>query len=305
MGFPILQRKNVNFAFFYLDFMQKSFLFGGLLCILLACSNKVQQKNIITVTIEPQRYFAEQLTDSLFQIECMVPAGTSPETYDPTPAQMTKLARSKAYFCIGHIGFEEVWMDKLKQNYPRMAFFDSSEGISLITSEHSHSATHFHAGGVDPHIWSSPKAARTIVQNMYKYLVEIDPANKDRYALHLQRLLERINAVDEQITQLLHHSTQKAFIIYHPALTYFARDYGLTQYSIEAEGKEPSPEQLKLLVEAAKKNDIKTIFIQQEFDQKNALSVANETGCRLVLINPLSYNWEEEMIHIAKALSDE
>jgi len=279
--------------------MQKYFLSLGLVLLLFSCSNKIQQENIITVTIEPQRYFAEQLADSLFKIECMVPFGTSPETYDPTPAQMANLARSKAYFCIGHIGFEEAWLNRLKQNYPQIPFFDNSQGISLITSEHSHE------GGVDPHTWSSPKAARMIVQNMYAAFVVIDSVNKDWYTANLQRLLEKIDAVDEEITQLLSHSSQKAFIIYHPALTYFARDYGLTQYSIEADGKEPSPEQLKTLMEAVKEKGIKTVFVQQEFDQKNAELVAKETGCRLVVINPLSYDWEKEMLHIAQALSDE
>ena len=127
------QEKNITFVFiFKSDLMRKILLSAGLILFLFSCSNKVQQENIITVTIEPQRYFAEQLADSLFRIECMVPVGTSPETYDPTPAQMAKLARSKAYFCIGHIGFEEVWIDKLKQNYPYIPFFDNSEGISLI-----------------------------------------------------------------------------------------------------------------------------------------------------------------------------
>ena len=273
--------------------------------LLFSCSNKVQQENIITVTIEPQRYFAEQLADSLFRIECMVPAGTSPETYDPTPAQMAKLARSKAYFRIGHIGFEEVWIDKLKQNYPQMPFFDNSEGISLIASEHSHSVNHAHEQGIDPHTWSSPKAARRIVQNMYEALVKIDPENKSRYAGNLQQMLEQIDTLDEKVTQLLSNSSQKAFIIYHPALTYFARDYGLTQYSIEADGKEPSPELLKTLMETAKEKGIKTVFVQQEFDRKNAELVAKETGCRLITINPLSYDWEKEIVHIAQALSDE
>jgi len=265
----------------------------------------VQQENIITVTIEPQRYFAEQLADSLFRIECMVPVGTSPETYDPTPAQMAKLARSKAYFCIGHIGFEEVWIDKLKQNYPYIPFFDNCEGISMIVSGHSHSDGHFHVEGVDPHTWSSPKAVRLIVQNMYAALTKIDSENKNFYAVNLRSLLEQIDAIDEQIAQILQNSSQKAFIIYHPALTYFARDYGLTQYSIEADGKEPSPEQLKTLIETAKKEGVKTVFIQQEFDKKNAELIAKETGCRLIVINPLSYDWAEEMLNIAKALSDE
>jgi zinc transport system substrate-binding protein len=212
---------------------------------------------------------------------------------------MTKLARSKAYFCIGHIGFEEVWADKLKQNYPQIRFFDNSAGISLITSEHSHE------GGIDPHTWSSPKAVRVIVQNMYAALTEIDPANKDRYAVNLRRLLEQTDSIDAKVTQILQHSSQKGFIIYHPALTYFARDYGLTQYSIEADGKEPSPEQLKTLMEIAKEKGIKTVFIQREFDRKNAESVAKETGCCLIVINPLSYDWGKEMLHIAQALSDE
>ena len=270
-----------------------------------SCSSKVQQENIITVTIEPQRYFAGQLADSLFKVECMVPAGLSPETYDPTPVQMTKLARSKAYFCIGHIGFEEVWMDKLKQNYPQILFFDNSRGVTLITSEHSHSTDHSHEHGFDPHIWNSPKAVRLIIQNMYSALREIDPANSSQYADNLQHLLEYVDGIDDMITQTLRNSSQEAFIIYHPALTYFARDYGLTQYSIESDGKEPSPEQLKKLIETAKEKGIKTVFIQQEFDRKNAESVAKETGCRIVTINPLSYDWGKEMINIAQALSDE
>jgi len=275
-----------------------------LLLLFVACSNKVQQENIITVTIEPQRYFTEQLTDTLFRVECMVPAGTSPETYDPTPSQMANLARSKAYFCIGHIGFEEVWIDKLKQNYPDIPFFDNSEGITLITG-HSHTDGHCNEDGVDPHTWSSPKAVRLIAQNMYEALVEIDPANEILYAANLQSLLEQIEAVDEKITQILENSSQKAFIIYHPALTYLARDYGLTQYCIETDGKEPSPEQLKTLIETAKAEGIKTVFIQQEFDKKNAELITKETGCRLIIINPLSYNWGEEILRIAKALSDE
>ena len=285
--------------------MKKFLLSGWLIGLLLACSNQIQQENIITVTIEPQRYFAEQLTDSLFRIECMVPAGTSPETYDPTPAQMAKLARSKAYFCIGHIGFEEVWLDKLKQNTPQTTFFDNSKGIALITSEHTHSDNHEHKHGVDPHIWSSPKTIRLIVQNMYNALIEIDEANKDLYAANLKRLLEQTDAIDEKITQTLQNSSQQAFIIYHPALAYFARDYGLTQYSIENEGKEPSPEQLKKLMDVAKEKGIKTVFVQQEFDRKNAELVAKEIGCRLIVINPLSYDWGEEMMRIAQALSDE
>jgi zinc transport system substrate-binding protein len=262
------------------------------------CSDKEkQQGNRITVTIEPQRYFAEQLTDSLFEIITMVPPGTSPENYDPTPQQMTQLVESKAYFQIGTIGFENAWLDKLKQNNPQVLFFDNSKGIHLTKSRSDNHS--------DPHIWTSPKEALLIVQNMYDALTEIDPDHTYIYKVNVEKLQKEINETGQTVDSLLSRSSQKAFIIYHPALTYFARDYGLTQYTIETEGKEPSPEQLKRLIDAAKKENIKTVFVQQEFDRKNAEIIAKETGCRLVAIHPLSYHWQEEIIRIARALSDE
>jgi zinc transport system substrate-binding protein len=263
------------------------------------------------VTIEPQRYFAEQLVDTFFTVKCMVPSGISPETYDPTPAEMIALAHAQAYFCIGYIGFEELWLDKLKSNYPQVKFFDNSAGISLFVSDHDdeheahHAKDHHHHSRIDPHIWNSPKQALVIAANMHDALVKIDPDNATFYAEKLQSLLEYIRKIDAEVTNILSRSSQKSFIIYHPALTYFARDYGLTQHCIEIDGKEPSPEQIKHLIEEAKENQIQTVFIQQEFDRRNAEIIAEETGCKLVVINPLSYNWGEETIRIAKALSDE
>ncbi|GHV59860.1 zinc ABC transporter substrate-binding protein [Bacteroidia bacterium] len=274
---------------------------------LVACSGQPIQENRIMVTIEPQRYFAEQLADSLFEIMTMVPVGSSPESYDPTPREMMQLAKSKAYFCIGHIGFENAWLHRLKSNHPQVRFFDNSKGIHWISGDHHHhdaidNDSHSH---IDPHTWPSPVEARMIAQNMFAALSKIDPKHTDTYRENLERLLLEIDETDQIVRSYLSHSSQKSFIIYHPALTYFARDYGLTQYAIETEGKEPSPEQLKQLVDLAKKESIRTVFIQQEFDRKNAEIIARETGCRLEVINPLSYHWREEIIRIAKILSDE
>ena len=290
--------------------MPKIFQFITLSSVLLfaACSHRPPaQENRIMVTIEPQRYFAQQLVDTLFEIISLVPPGSSPESYDPTPREMAQLARSKAYFCIGHIGFEKVWLERLKRNHPNVLFFDNSEGIVPITGDHHHETKHSghsHAH-IDPHTWSSPRQARIIVENMFAALSEIDPDHLAVYQQTREKLLSEIEETDRMVRSYLEHSSQKAFIIYHPALTYLARDYGLTQYAIETDGKEPSPEQLKQLVDLAEKESIRTIFIQQEFDRKNAEIIARETGCRIAVINPLSYHWHEEIIRIAKILSDE
>ena len=106
---------------------------------------------------------------------------------------------------------------------------------------------------------------------------------------------------DKEIRCLLQEA-DSTFLIYHPALSYFARDYDLKQISIEKDGKEPSPNQLKELIETCRKEKAHVIFVQQEFDKRNAQLIADELGVSVVSINPLSYDWNEEMLHVAKAL---
>lgn len=93
--------------------------------------------------------------------------------------------------------------------------------------------------------------------------------------------------------------------MYHPALGYFAKDYALTQHAIEFEGKNPSPLQMKELVDKAKKENIRVVFIQEEFDQKNAEVIADEIGKKAHTINPLSYDWDKELVRIAEILAGE
>ena len=121
-------------------------------------NNRSEGKPVITVTLEPLRYLTEAIAGDRFTVVSMVPKGTSPETYDPTPQQLVELARSKAYFRIGYIGFEQTWTDKLTDNAPHLQFFDMSQGVDLIydnTHVHHHTANekeHQHAIGVEPHI---------------------------------------------------------------------------------------------------------------------------------------------------------
>ncbi|MDL2322466.1 zinc ABC transporter substrate-binding protein [Bacteroidales bacterium OttesenSCG-928-A17] len=272
-------------------------------CLFTACNSNKQRDNRIMVTIEPQRYFAEQLASPFFTVETMVPAGSNPETFDPTPNQMEALSRCKAYWAVGELGFEISWLRKIKENNPDLRFFKTSKGVEPIVSVVPH-GDHTH-NVMDPHIWTSPKEVKVMVQNMYESLIALDPENKEVYTENLEKVNAEIDRVDENIREILSNSSQKAFIIYHPALSYFARDYGLTEISIEMNGKEPSPELLKNIIETARTENIQTVFIQQEFDQKNAETIAKETSAKLVVINPLSYNWSEEIIGIARALANE
>lgn len=293
-------------------------LFIGLL-FLAACQTRQQaEENIVSVTIEPQRYFAERIAGDKFTIHTVVPAGQSPETYDPTPQQMVGIGRSQAYLRIGFIGFEQAWMDNIQANNPQMRIFDTSEGLELLTEmeDHDHHAHtneadehrhhhHHHPGGVDPHIWSSITGAKTVAWNTLQAFIALDKENTEYYWKNYNQLLEEIDQTEATIAGVLKPLLSRAFIIYHPALTYFANEFNLTQLTIEMDGKEPSPAQLKELIDLSRNYNARVVFVQQEFDRKNAELIAKETNCRLIRINPLAYDWAKEMIHIANALADE
>ena len=273
------------------------------LFICFACGNTAQksEKAIITVTLEPLRYFTEAIAGENYQVVSMVPKGSSPESYDPIPQQLVNLSKSQAYFRIGHIGFEQAWMKKLEANCPDMKVYDTSKGVDLIRDKGHWHGDHFHEGGVEPHIWNSTQNALIIADNIYQALCELDSTHQADYKYRLDSLKQSIRQTDAETRRLLENA-DSTFLIYHPALSYFARDYGLKQISIEEGGKEPSPAQLKKLIETCRNENVHTIFVQQEFDQRNAQLIAHELGINIVSINPLSYDWTEEMLRTAKGL---
>jgi len=294
--------------------MKKYLSILSLSLLLLACNSASKNKDDghkhrVTVTIEPQRFFLEQLAGDGYTINTLVPPGTSPETYEPSPSVMIDLGRSSIYFKVGELGFEKAWSSRLEQNNPDVTIVDCSAGIDLMEGDqhghdHADHAGHDHAeAALDPHVWSSPRAMKIFTGNMLEALVEADPGNEPLYRSNYDMLTQRINATDSTIRSLLRDASTDAFIIFHPALGYFARDYGLHQHSIEYEGKNPSPSQIKALVDLARIEKINTVFIQRGFDAKNAEVIAKEIDAELFEIDPMSYMWDEELIRIATILS--
>ena len=87
--------------------MKKYLLLLTVTLILASCTTNPQDtRRKITVTIEPLRYFTEQIAGEKFVVNTMVPQGGNPETYEPTAQQMVKLAESDLYIKVGNIGFE-------------------------------------------------------------------------------------------------------------------------------------------------------------------------------------------------------
>lgn len=265
--------------------------------VMASCTDRAaSDKPVITVTIEPLRYFTEQIAGDRFDVVTMVPGGNSPETYEPTTRQMVDLAHSKLYIKVGNLGFEHTWMTRLRANAPHLIVIDSSEGIRpLLTA----------GGGNDPHTWTSPANALLIARNIYRSLVMIDAKDSLYFKANFDSLCSVITSTDLAIGDKLKDLDRRSFIIYHPALTYFADDYSLQQMAIEEEGREPSAASLQGLIDKAKERGTGLMFVQKEFRNRNTETVSRGTGVKTVEINPLSYDWADEMLRTADALRNQ
>lgn len=286
--------------------MNKTFLYLLFLAIipLGGCNTSTKQKNkpTVTVSLVPQQFFVNQIAGSWLSVNVMVPPGVSPATYEPTPQQMFGLSNSQAYFKIGHLSFENAWMSKLASVNATMKIIDTSEGLALISDEdileeemhHEGNGNHYH-GGVNPHIWLSPNLVKHQAEIIYKYLVALYPDHKERMQKNYTIFVSQCDSVHIMLKAQLHNAAGTSFIVYHPVWSYLARDYNLKQIAIEHNGKEATADKLKYIIDLAKSENIKVIFVQKEFSDVQAQTIAREINGRVVRLNPLAYNWFETM----------
>ena len=281
--------------------MKKLFKYFFLLLIV-SCSQTGSKNGgkIITVSIPPFKYFVEAIGGKDFTVNVMVPAGANPHIYEPVPDQIAYLRKSVAYISDGYLGFEMAWLDRFYETNMNMKKLSLGKNIDLIKPvEHSDSQ---HVEGADPHFWVSPKCALIIASEVKSLLIELNPEKKEIYEDNFTNLVKSINDIDNKAKELFSSNSEKSFMIFHPTLGYLARDYGLKEIAVEREGKEPTPSSLKELIDIGKSENIKIIFIQREYDTKNARAIAAETGAVLETIDPLSENWAASVQQIIDAL---
>jgi zinc transport system substrate-binding protein len=253
------------------------------------------EKPIIAVTIVPEQTFAEAVCGDLAEVITMVPPGNSPENYEPTPEEMEKFSKASLYFSIG-VPTEEA---NILPNTGDVKVVALQDAVSAVYPERT-----FDSGERDPHIWLSPKRAVVIVKTIAQNMCELDPSNADTYNSNAQAYIDRLNDLDQTIKDSLADVQSKKFIVYHPAFGYFADDYGLTMYALEADGKEATAQHLQDMVDLAKEENIKVIFYQEEIDSSQSAAFAEEIGGKTMQLAPLAANYIENLKSMADLMAE-
>lgn len=282
----------------------KRLLTGGLLfTVLLAISgceaseNKTngEEKPIIAVSIVPQKTFVEAVCKDHFEVITLIPPGSSPESYEPSPMEMEEFSKSLAYFTVG-VAAEEA------------NILPAAKGINVISLQDEVSLVYqdrlFDNQERDPHIWLSPKRVIVMIETITREIVELDPSNRDFYEKNAKEYIDQLNALDQEILGSLSNIKNKKMIVYHPAFGYLADDYGITMYSLEEEGKESTPKHLEEIIDLAKKENIRVIFYQEEIDSSQSKAFAEEIGGITVQLSPLAENYIENLQEMAQTIAE-
>lgn len=256
-----------------------------------------ETKPTVVVSIEPYRYFTEQIAGNKVKVVTLVPRGASPETYEPTARQMVEIADSRMYLLIGTTPFEQSWTRRIAETVG-----SSSSSLRLVDTSRGVLSVRDRQGVADPHLWMSTRNAILIAGNIYKALKEEFPADSTYFHHRLLSFTAAAHRLDSTIVTTLPQAKPLTFLIYHPALTYFAREYGLRQLVLEEEGKEPTASSMAAVIRQARTARVRTFFVQQEVANRNNEVVEQALQLRPTLIQPLGYDWPKEMMLVAKSL---
>jgi zinc transport system substrate-binding protein len=252
----------------------------------------------VFVSIVPQKYFVERIGGEQVKVEVMVNSGESPATFNPNPKKMSLLSQAKLYFSIG-VPFETIWIDRIRSIHPNLQFVPLHDKVRTVHEQDSH---HSHDAG-DPHIWTSPAKVKIIAQKIKNTLTRAKPEKENYFEANLQAFFNDLNILDKDIRAILANSDNHRFMVFHPAWSYFAKDYGLEQIAIEHEGKEPGARTLQKTIEEGKKLGIKVIFVQKQFSLSIAENIAKMIGATVREMDPLAEDYLGNMRRTATAIS--
>jgi zinc transport system substrate-binding protein len=234
---------------------------------------------------------------------------------------MKQLSNADMYVRI-KVEFENAWWDKIMAANPNMYVVDSTEGVKYIEGHahqhheeegeeqehegehHEEEADHHDHYGRDPHIWLSPRMVKIQAENIYQGLIAVDPEHKDVYTANKETFLNTLDRLDADIQAKLANLKTRKFMIFHPAWSYFVRDYNLEQIPIEVEGKEPSAKEMATLMKLAKQEHVTTIFVQPQTSRRSAETIATQIGAKIEVLDSLAADWLENMQRVTGVLAE-
>jgi zinc transport system substrate-binding protein len=252
----------------------------------------------VTVSLLPQRLFVDRIGGQQVQTTVLVPPGKNPANYEPSPKQMETVAASRLVFRIG-VPFENAWLPRLAQLAPGAKVVDLRDGLNLRPVDLPPGATPHAGGAPDPHVWLAPPLVMRMADRIRDELIALRPEARVEFEANHARFIADLKALDSDIRNRLADKKVRNFMVYHPSWGYFADAYGLRQMPVEAGWKEPGPRTLQMVIEGARQSGVRVVFVQPQFSQKEAQTIAQAIEGEVVAVDPLAPDYIDNLRRVA------
>jgi zinc transport system substrate-binding protein len=287
-----------------------------LICLALwigGCSreNPGSGEPLIAVSILPQEWFVSRIGGERVRTLALAGPGQNPHNYEPTPKQLSSLAKAGAWILSG-AEFEISLRPKIERLFPALRIVDGTAGVTFRKLEDhydddDHSSPTPHSPlptphNIDRHTWLGSEPAKILAAHICDTLSAIDSAGADYYAENCKALLQDI---DNEFAALRHELAPlwgSNVFVYHPSFGYFLDEFGITQQAVETGGKSPGPRELSRLIALAKQERPAAIFVQAQFPVSAAKTVADAVGAELISLDPLAPDWLANIRRMGEAL---
>ncbi len=225
----------------------------------------------------------------LIDLTMLIPLGTDPHAFKPTPQDAVAVADAHVVFVNG-AGLE-VFLEPLLQSAGEgVIVVPVSYGVELLQFGEQHGEGDGHQSGSDPHTWFDPHNVAVWVHNVAYTLSALDPAHTETYEANAEAYeaeLESLDAwIQEQVAQV--PETNRKLVTDHTVFSYFARRYGFEQIGAVFPGystlAEPSAQELAAMEDAIRENNVQAVFVSVTVNPDLAQRVVEDTGTQLVFL---------------------
>ena len=239
----------------------------------------------VVATIFPVADMVRQVGRDAVDVVTLLPAGTSPHTFEPTPAQIRMVADAAVFVEVG-AGLD-TWSAKLRSAHAGpMIVITLATGVPLLGATEGEGASH----GGDPHVWPDPVLVRDhFVPAIANGLSQADPSHAAAFRAAAGEFGAALTQLDAEIRTTLAPAANRNYVAFHSAWRYFATRYDLHEVAVVESfpGKEPSAQEIAATVQRARAAHVRALLIEPQFSPRLAEQIAQEIGAQLVTVDPL------------------
>ena len=278
-----------------------------LVVIFFSINTKLKAEIKVVTTIQPLHSIISNVMGSKGNLKLILEGSSSPHSFTFKPSHAKMIQNADVIFWVGKDleNFLEKPLESIPQDAKVISFMELSKIKKLKFREkniygdhddhdkHGHKDSHGHAHGeFDAHIWLDPVNAKIIVQEVTHVLEEIDSANAKVYAENAKKTLKKLDLMIKNIDKSINKNA--SFVTFHDAYQYFEKRFG-----VEALGAltvntdvQPGAKQISEIRELVEHRKIKCIFSEPQFNPKLINMIANSTGAKTGILDPLGSSYK-------------